>query len=128
MLIKYCAYKPSSFPTGLFHKRFYLYDLLALFVAVWSLATKDHTLALLTLPPLGWGGEWKEKGKKLLVGDKGSLTEQQTKQTVATIILIWRIYKTNSGMHRATLTVRCPVPSGAATNLPPPTSLTRNPA
>ena len=28
----------------------------------WS-ATKDHTVALLPLPPLGWGGEWKEKGK-----------------------------------------------------------------
>jgi len=24
---------------------------------------KGHAVALLPLPPLGWGGEWKEKGK-----------------------------------------------------------------
>jgi len=41
-------------------------------------------VALSPLPPPGWGGEWKEKGKKLVGQDKGSLTEQQTEQTVTT--------------------------------------------
>jgi len=40
--------------------------------------------------------------------DKGSLSEQQRKRTVTTMILIRRIHKTNSGMHRATLTAQCP--------------------
>jgi len=32
-------------------------------------ATKDHVVALLPVPLLGWGGEWKEKkGKKSWVG------------------------------------------------------------
>jgi len=26
-------------------------------------ATKDHTVTPLPLSPLGWGGEWEEKGK-----------------------------------------------------------------
>jgi len=43
------------------------------------LATKNHVVALSSLSLLGWGGKWKEKGKKLLSKDKGSLTEQQTK-------------------------------------------------
>jgi len=30
-------------------------------------------------PSMGWGGEWKEKGKKLVGRDKGSLTKQQMK-------------------------------------------------
>jgi len=48
--------------------------------AVWPwLATKGHEIALLPLLPLGWGGEWKEKAKKLVDLDRGSLTEQQTK-------------------------------------------------
>jgi len=35
-----------------------------IFVAVWPWpATQGHTVALSPLPPLGWGGEWKEKGK-----------------------------------------------------------------
>ena len=51
-----------------------------------------------------WGGEKNGKKKAKLVGrDKGSLTEQQTK-LIETTILIERIYKTNSGMHRAALT------------------------
>jgi len=34
------------------------------FIIVWPwLATKDHAVALSPLPLLGWGGEWKEKGK-----------------------------------------------------------------
>jgi len=43
--------------------------------------------------PMGW--------------NKGSLTEQQRKQTVTTTIWIKRIHKTNSEMHRATLTAWC---------------------
>jgi len=46
--------------------------------------------------PPHWGGEenWKKK-TKLMGPDQGSLTEQQRKQTVTTIILIRRKYKTN---------------------------------
>jgi len=70
-------------------------------------AIQGHAVALLPLPH--WGGEENGKKKAKLVGwDKGSLTEQQRKRTVTTIILIRRIYKTNSGMHRASLTARCP--------------------
>jgi len=58
--------------------------------------------------------------------DKGSLTEQQMKQTVATTILIRRIYKTNNEMNRATLTARCPVRSRAVINLPPASCPTPN--
>jgi len=29
---------------------------------------KGHTVTLSSLLPLGWGGEWKEKGKNLWVG------------------------------------------------------------
>jgi len=33
-------------------------------VVVWPWpAIKDHSVALSPLPSLGWGGEWKEKGK-----------------------------------------------------------------
>jgi len=61
-------------------------------------------------PSPRWGGEENRKKKAKLIGrDKRSLTEQQTKQTVATTILIRKIYKTNSEMHRATLTAWCPV-------------------
>jgi len=57
--------------------------------------------------PHGSGEEnGKKKTKKLMGRDKGSLTEQQTKGTVTTTILTRRIYKTNSEMHRATLTAR----------------------
>jgi len=73
----------------------------------WS-ATKGHAVALLPLAPLGREGEWKGKGKKPVGQDKDSLTEQQAKLTVTTTILIRRIYKTNSEMHRATLTAWCP--------------------
>jgi len=40
--------------------------------------------------------------------DKGSLTEQQTKQTVTTTVLIRRIHNTNSETHRAALTAGAP--------------------
>jgi len=34
-------------------------------VLLWPLlVTKGHVVALSPLPPLGWGREWKEKGKK----------------------------------------------------------------
>ena len=89
-------------------------------VLVWPWpATKGHTVALFPLPPLGWGGEWKETGKKLVDRDKGSLSEQQTKWTATTTILIIRIHKTNSEMHRATLNTRCPAHFQAATALSP---------
>jgi len=52
-------------------------------------------VTLLPLPPLWWEREWKEKGNKLVGLDQDSLTEQQMKQTVTTI-LIGRIHKTNS--------------------------------
>jgi len=54
-----------------------------------------------------WGGDENEKKKAKLMGrNKGTLTEQQTKRTVTTTIQM-RIYKTNSKMHRATLTTQC---------------------
>jgi len=59
-----------------------------------------------------WGGEenGKKKRQNLLGQDKGSLTEQQTKQTVTTTILIRRMYKTKlqnaqSNSHRLTPSV-----------------------
>jgi len=62
-------------------------------------------MRLLYCPSPFWGGgENGNKKAKLVVRDKGSLTEQQTKRTITTITLIRRIYKTNSIMHRATLT------------------------
>jgi len=96
-------------------------------VVVWPrLATKDNAMALLPLLPLGWGEEWKEKGKKLMDRDKGSITQQQRKQTATTKKLIERIYKTNSRMHKATLTARHPARSQAAMNFPLASSLTQN--
>jgi len=38
-------------------------------VVVWPwLATKGHKVTLSPLPPLGWEGEWKEKGKTHRLG------------------------------------------------------------
>jgi len=85
-------------------------------------ATKDHKVALSPVPPLAWGGEWKEKCKKLVGQDKGILTEQQTKRTVRTTILRRRIYKINNEMHGASLTAPR---SQAATAFPPASSPTR---
>jgi len=50
---------------------------------------------------------------------KGSLTQQQMKQTARTTIRIRRIYKTNSEMHRAALTTQCIACSRATINFPP---------
>jgi len=55
-------------------------------------------------PPAGVGRRMERKKAKPVGWDKGSLTEQQTKQTVPITILIRRIHKTNSETHRATLT------------------------
>jgi len=50
---------------------------------------------LLHHPSPHWGEEEKGKKKAKLVGwDKDVLTEQQTKRTVTTTILVRRIYKT----------------------------------
>jgi len=65
-------------------------------VAVWPWpATKGK---------VGVGRRMERKRQKPAGRDKGSLTEQQTKGTVTTTILLRRIYKTNSEMDRATLT------------------------
>ena len=55
---------------------------------------KDHVVTLSPLPHCG-GEENGKKKAKLVGGNKDSLTEQQTKQTLTTITLIRRIYKTN---------------------------------
>ena len=67
---------------------------------------------LLYRPSPHWGEEenGKKKAKKFVGRDKGGLTEQQTKRT-ATTVLIRRLYKIVSKMHRATLTARCPARS-----------------
>ena len=66
------------------------------------------------------------KRQKLLGRNKGSLTEQQTKGTVITTILIRRIYKTNGKMHKVALTAQCRVRSQAATtSAPQPAPLLR---
>jgi len=76
-------------------------------------------------PSPHWGGEENGKKKAKLVGwVKDSLTEQQRKKTVTTAILIRRIYETNSEIHRATFTARCPACSQAATHFPSPSSPT----
>jgi len=51
------------------------------------------------------------KREKLTGQDKGSLTEQRTKRTVKTTILIRRIYKANSEMHVVTVTTWSPARS-----------------
>jgi len=60
-----------------------------------------------------WGAEenGKKKKAKLMGRDKGSLTEQQTKRRVTTIIPIRRIYKTKCEMHKVTRTTQCPTRS-----------------
>jgi len=76
-----------------------------------------------------WGGEENGKKKAELMGqNKGSLTEQQTKRTVTTTVLIRRIYQTNTKTHRAALTVRCPMHSSATINSPLAGSPTQNQA
>jgi len=70
------------------------------------MAGNKRATGSLYYPSPHWA-EKEENGKKkvkLVNRDKSSLTEQQTKRTVTTIILIRRTYKTISEMHRATLT------------------------
>jgi len=60
-------------------------------------------------PSLRWGGDENGKNKAKLVGQgKGSLTEQQMKRTVTTIILLRRIDKANS--RNAWSNSHCPMP------------------
>jgi len=74
-----------------------------------------------------WGGEENGKKKAKLMGwDKGSLTEQQTKQTVTTTKAIRRIYKTT-----AKCTEQLSLPSAPCTpelrlTCPPASSHTQN--
>jgi len=65
-------------------------------VLLWfSTSQQQRTMQLLHHPSPHWGEEEKGKKKAKLVGwDKDVLTEQQTKRTVTTTILVRRIYKT----------------------------------
>ena len=58
------------------------------FGSIWQ--QKGHVAA----PPPRWGAEENGKKKAKTGGDMGSLTEQQTRGTVTTMILIRRIHKT----------------------------------
>jgi len=61
--------------------------------------------------------------QKLVVQDKGSLTEQQTKATVTTMIQIRRVHNINRTTHRAALLDRTSAArSRAASEFPPPSS------
>jgi len=94
-------------------------------VVVWPWPAKNVPQGRSIAPPRAGVGRRMERNRQKRVGqDKGSLTEQQTKGTGTTVILIKRIYKTNSKMHRATLTTQCLVHSQVATPFSPPTQLT----
>jgi len=84
-------YHLSGLPSAVFHHTYYE-KFLPYTVIVWLRPVKKrHTVA----PPTA--GVWRrmERNRQKLVGrDKGSLTEQQTKGTVATTIQIRRIHKT----------------------------------
>ena len=72
--------------------------------ACYGLAAAGNKSA--TRPPLplpGCGGEWKERGRKLVGRDKGSLTEQQTEGTGTTTIQIRGKHNTNLKTQRAAL-------------------------
>jgi len=71
-------------------------------VLVWAVAS-NKSATWPPLPPPGCREEWKETGRKLVVWDKGSLTEQQTKGTVTTMIEIRGIHRINRTTHRAVL-------------------------
>jgi len=92
-------------------------------VLVWAVAGNKSAMR----PPLplpGCGEQWKETGRKLVVWDKGSLTEQQTKGTGTTKIQISGIHRTNCTTHRAVLPERNTAePSRAMSEFPPPRSL-----
>jgi len=69
----------------------------------WQQRTKQS----LYRPSPGWGGEenWKKKAK-FMGWDKGSLTEQQRKQTVTTIILARRLSKSREYTEQLSLTTQ----------------------
>jgi len=70
-------------------------------------ATKNHMAILLSLTR--WDGEQNQRKKAKLMGrDKDSLTEQQRKKIVTTIIFIKIIYKT---MEYRRQLPHCPMPS-----------------
>jgi len=60
-------------------------------------------------PPLWWVGEENPKKKAKLVGwDKDSLTQQQRKQTITTVVLIKIIHKAREYTEQFS---HCPMPS-----------------
>jgi len=60
-----------------------------------SAATGNKSAMQPPLPPPRCGGEWKERGRKLVGRDKGSLTEQQTEGTATTTIQIRGTHRTD---------------------------------
>jgi len=88
---------------------------------------RSHSRSI-TPPPTGVGRRMERKRQKHVGWDKGSLPEQKTKQTVTAIIMIRRIYKTNSKMHRATLTAQCTTRFRAATHFPSSQLTNQDPA
>jgi len=94
-------------------------------VIVWLWpATKGSRGCSTAPPPTVLGKRMKRNRQKLVGQDRGSLTEQQTKGTVTTMIQIRRIHNTNSRTYRDTLTAR-PLPracSRALTAFLPPRS------
>jgi len=70
-------------------------------VSWFSPGQQQRTTGPLYRPSPEWGGEENQKQKaKLTSQGKDSLTEQQRMKTVATIVMIRRIYK-KKGIHRA---------------------------
>ena len=90
---------------------------------------QQGTTQSLYRPSPSWDGKKNGKKKAKLLGqNKGSLTEEQMKWTVTMIILIRRIYKTNSEMQGATLPTQCPVCSQALIIFPPASCPAQNQA
>jgi len=68
-----------------------------------SAAAGNKSTTRLPLPHPGCRGEWKERGRKLVGRDKGTLTEQKEKGTITTTIQLRRKHNTNRTTRRATL-------------------------
>jgi len=82
-------------------------------VVVWPWpAAKDHMAALSPLLPLGWGGEWEEKGKTCELGHR------QFTRTSKEANSNNNHTDKNKGINGATLATGCPVPSQAMIHLP----------
>jgi len=76
-----------------------------------------------TPPPAGVWRRMERNRQKPVGRDKGSLTEQQTKGTVTTMIQMRRKHNTNRTTHRAALLDRTAAASSRATSeFPPPRS------